>query len=83
MHMREWIAKLDDFLEVSDRDTLTHTGEVSHEVAALKAEAECAGFERRVLAEPTVAEKDLEEGVRRIERLPPGRTRRKPEGSEG
>ena len=32
MYMRDWIAKLDDFLRVSERDILTHAGRVSHEV---------------------------------------------------
>ena len=26
MHMADWIAKLDDFLRLSDRDVLTHAG---------------------------------------------------------
>lgn len=33
MAMRDWIAKLDDFLRVSDRELLTHAGSVSHETA--------------------------------------------------
>jgi len=40
MYMRDWIAKLDDFLKVSDRDILTHAGGVSHDEAIQKAHAE-------------------------------------------
>ena len=40
MHMHDWIAKLDDFLKLSERDVFTHAGKVSHETARLNAEAE-------------------------------------------
>jgi len=30
MYMKDWIAKLDEFLKVSERDILTHAGKVSH-----------------------------------------------------
>ena len=43
MYMADWIAKLDDFLRLSDRDILTHAGKISHEQAVEKAEIE---FER-------------------------------------
>ena len=31
MTMRDWIARLDDFMRISDREVLTHAGNVSHE----------------------------------------------------
>ena len=31
MHMSDWIAKLDDFLHLSDRDILTHAGKTLHD----------------------------------------------------
>ena len=31
--MRDWIAKLDDFLRMGDREILTHAGKISHEQA--------------------------------------------------
>ena len=84
MHMRDWIGKLDQFLKVSDRGILTHAGQVSHEVAVLKAETEYARFERRALAEPTTVEKQFDEALRRVERLPVAKPHReKPKGSEG
>jgi hypothetical protein len=76
MYMRDWIAKLDEFLKISDRDILTHSGEVSHEVAMLKADTEFQEYERRLLAEPTAAEKAFEEAARRIERTPVPRARK-------
>jgi hypothetical protein len=40
MYMTDWIAKLDEFLRISDREVLDHAGRVSHEQAKGKAEAE-------------------------------------------
>ena len=33
MYMKDWIAKLDDFLRISERDILTHAGTISSETA--------------------------------------------------
>jgi len=33
MHMRDWIARLDDFLKMTGREILSHAGTVSHEDA--------------------------------------------------
>ncbi len=30
MHMADWIAKLDDFLKLSEHDILSHAGRISH-----------------------------------------------------
>ena len=38
------IAKLDDFLRVSDRDILRHAGRITHEQAVMKAELEYERF---------------------------------------
>jgi len=44
MTMADWIAKLDDFIRISDRKILAHAGTVSHDTARLKAEAELDRF---------------------------------------
>ena len=44
MTMGHWIAKLDDFIRIADRQILTHAGKVSHETARLKAESEYDAF---------------------------------------
>lgn len=46
MHMADWIAKLDDFLRLSDREILAHAGRVSHDEATAKAEKEYERFAR-------------------------------------
>lgn len=40
MYMADWIAKLDDFLRLSDREVLRDAGKVSHDDAAAKAALE-------------------------------------------
>ena len=40
MYMKDWIKKLDDFLTLSRKELLTHSGTVSAEVAKLKADTE-------------------------------------------
>jgi hypothetical protein len=40
MYMHDWIAKLDDFLRLGERDILSHAGTVRHEDAVKKAQIE-------------------------------------------
>jgi len=78
MYMQDWIAKLDDFLRLSERDILTHAGRVSHEVAAAKAEGEFEKFQVKQLAQPTEVEKQFEAMVKDLKKLPP----KKPTGKK-
>jgi len=50
--MADWIAKLDDFLRLSDRQILTHAGKISHETVVEKAEAEFAILKQQQAALP-------------------------------
>lgn len=47
MHMAEWIAKLDDFLRLGNRDILAHAGNISHQLAEERAYAQFALHEQR------------------------------------
>jgi len=49
MTMRDWIAKLDDFLRLGDRDVLTHAGHISAEVAKAKAQVQYDQWHTRQL----------------------------------
>ncbi|MBN2858578.1 MAG: virulence RhuM family protein, partial [Candidatus Delongbacteria bacterium] len=40
MKMKDWIDKLDEFLKVSEKALLTHSGKISHESAVEKAKTE-------------------------------------------
>jgi hypothetical protein len=44
MHMADWIAKLDDFLKLSDREILTHAGRISQDEASEHARMEFEKF---------------------------------------
>ena len=39
MHMVDWIARLDNILQLNRRELLTHAGSISHEMAEAKATA--------------------------------------------
>ena len=70
MHMADWIAKLDDFLRLSDRDILTHAGKISHELAEEHAHAQFANYEeqrRQIEASQPVS--DFDKTVEQIKKL--------------
>lgn len=72
MTMSNWISKLDDFLKLSDRDLLTHSGSISHDDALLKAHEEYQKYKQNQLEEPTRVEKDFieaEQELRQIESI--------------
>jgi hypothetical protein len=77
MYMRDWIAKLDDFLRLSGRDILKHAGKISHEQAERKAELEFEKFHRAQLAEPSQVEKDFEAAVKELKKLPASSRKKK------
>ena len=52
MTMAAWIAKLDDFLRLSERDVLAHAGKVSAESAKALAERAYERWRERRLSEP-------------------------------
>jgi hypothetical protein len=67
MHMADWIAKLDDFLRLSNQDVLAHAGRISHQLAEEHAHAQFALYEaqrRRLEAEQPTS--DFDDAVRRL-----------------
>ena len=69
MHMADWIAKLDDFLRLGEREILTHAGKVSHEKALAKAEAEFEKYRALEAARPSPVEKDFAAAVEQLKQL--------------
>lgn len=59
MTVKAWIAKLEDFLRLGDRDVLTHAGRISARVAQDKADAEYDRFRLQLDALPSPAERDM------------------------
>jgi hypothetical protein len=69
MYMRDWIAKLDDFLKLSERKILTHAGKISHDAAVQKAETEYLKYQERQSEQLSQVEKDFLLEAKRVERL--------------
>ncbi len=69
MYMKDWIAKLDEFLKVSEREILTHAGRVSHEAALEKARAEYEKYREQSLEEPSPVECHFIAAVKEVKKL--------------
>ncbi|MDP3559110.1 MAG: virulence RhuM family protein [Legionellaceae bacterium] len=69
MTMNDWIKKLDDFLRVSDRDLLTHSGKITHNKALKKAHEEYEKFRQNVLTQPTKVEIDFIEAEKELKQI--------------
>ena len=78
MYMADWIAKLDEFLRLSERAILQHAGAVSHEDAVAKAELEFERFATTRATLPSPVEKHFEEAIRTVKQLDTGRRRAQP-----
>src|SRR3990170_859540 len=75
MTMQGWIAKLDEYLRLSEREILQHAGKISHEEALQKAELEFEKYRASRLAQTSRVERDFEEAVKKLPAKPP---RKKP-----
>lgn len=69
MYMTDWVAKLDEFLKLSDREILQHAGKVSHDDAVAKAEVEYDLFARARALLVSPVEQHFEEAVQEVKRL--------------
>ncbi|MBK8118667.1 MAG: virulence RhuM family protein [Sulfuritalea sp.] len=69
MYMADWIAKLDEFLRISEREVLDHAGSVSHEQALQKAEIEFEKYRQALLNEASPVERHFDEAVQALKLL--------------
>lgn len=67
MYMRDWITKLDSFLEFNDRAVLKNAGRISQKVAETLAYEAYEKFNARRLAEEALAEDDFDRAAKRLE----------------
>jgi hypothetical protein len=74
MHMRDWIAKLHGFLTLNERDILTHTGKISHQMAKELAEAEYDKFNLQRIQQADASGGEFEKAIRH---LPPTKPKKK------
>ena len=77
MTMTNWIAKLDDFMRISDREILTHAGKVSHEAALARAEEEFEKFRHIEDGKPSPVEQHFIEAIEQIKQLEKGKLAKK------
>ena len=77
MTMGDWIAKLDEFLKLSDRKLLDHAGKISAEMAQAKAELEYNQYRALLNAQPRPVDAAFEAAVKKLPRIAPAK-RRKP-----
>ena len=64
MYMKDWIVKLDAFLQFNEEAVLKHQGSVSHEVALTLAETE---FEKYRIVQDKVMESDFDKALKKLE----------------
>jgi hypothetical protein len=70
MTMRDWIAKLDEFLKASGRKLLDHAGKITAESARAKAELEYDRYRALMDAQPRPVDADFEQAVKQLQQLP-------------
>lgn len=66
MHMRDWIKKLDGFLNLNERAILTHAGQISHEMAIERAESEYDRFHSKRIKAQDKKESDFDKTVKKL-----------------
>jgi hypothetical protein len=69
MYMKDWASRLDDFLQMTGRDLLTHAGTVTHEEAVDKAKIEYEKYRVRILNEPSPVEKHFLDAVQELKKI--------------
>jgi hypothetical protein len=79
MHMADWIAKLDDFIRLSERDILTHAGRISHQQAEEHAHDQYDPYDHQGQQLEAANASDFDEAARRIadQAAPPPKPRRR------
>lgn len=72
MYMKDWIAKLDDFLRMASRDILSHAGKISHEAALDKAQVEYTKYQQQMINTLSPVEQHFLDAVKEIEHISAG-----------
>jgi len=78
MTMRDWIAKLDEFLKVSGRELLDHAGKMSAETARAKAERGYDRYRALADAQPRPVDADFEQAAKQLQKMPRPKKLKKP-----
>jgi hypothetical protein len=73
--LADWVAKLDDFIRMTDRQILTHAGKITHETAKLKAEIE---YEKYRTTLPESVDQHFSEAVDELKKIENASKKRNP-----
>ncbi|MFZ1343967.1 MAG: virulence RhuM family protein [Thiothrix eikelboomii] len=66
MYMKDWAARLDDFLRLTGRELLDNAGTISHQQALQKAEQEYEKYRQARLAEAQQVDRDFEKVIKSL-----------------
>lgn len=69
MTMRDWIAKLDEFLKLSEHELLDHAGKISAEQAKMKAEMEYKRYRVVLDSQPRPVDLDFEKAALELKKI--------------
>jgi hypothetical protein len=69
MHMADWIAKLDDYLKLSERKVLDHIGSITHADAVVKAQQELDKYNAERAKIPTQVDQAFDAAARAMEAI--------------
>ena len=70
MTMRDWITKLDAFLNISGRELLDHAGKISADTAKAKAELEYERYHALMDTRPRAVDAEFEKAAKQLQKLP-------------
>ena len=76
MTMQDWVTKLDEFLKVSGRQLLDHSGAISADVAKAKAEREYLRYRTLEDAKPRAIDADFERVTKQLKKPAAPKTKR-------
>ncbi len=76
MRMVDWVIKLDGFLQLNERDILTHAGRISHDAAATHAGNEYDAFHRQRLVELAQKPDDFDQVIQHLPEAKPVRKKK-------
>jgi hypothetical protein len=67
--MKDWLAKLDDFLRMTDNEILNHAGTISHNQAKERASHEYIKYKEKIKNELSAVEKHFIESIDNAEKM--------------
>ena len=69
MYMKDWVSKLDDFLKLSGKSILEHSGAISNEQATEKAVSEYEKYQNIQIETPSAVEQHFIEAVEEVKKI--------------